>query len=197
MQTVPLVPDASSASASQAIQVYDSDGVRISFVCAKDPNDHFRCMTVVDSNEIGVSRAETLSLYRCHSILLAFDFSAVQLSPRPTPTLAARMWPLCSYGSSIYLSHTTAALYRTSWCKQRSRRRRKSAFTSNSVFTNRTQTLFCVKLCLSSLSTLHCRSLFLLLRELLCPQVEATSLLRRISPLHIYFLCLRQGAAPA
>jgi hypothetical protein len=106
-------------------------------------------------------------------------------------------WPLCSCGSSIYLSHTTAALYRTSWCKQRSRRRRKSAFTSNSVFTNRTQTLFCVKLCLSSLSTLHCRSLFLLLRELLCPQVEATSLLRRISPLHIYFLCLRQGAAPA
>ena len=91
MQTVPLVPDASSASASQPIQVYDSDGVRISFVCAKDPNDHFRCMTVVDSNEIGVSRAETLSLYRCHSILLAFDFSAVQLSPRPTPTLAARM----------------------------------------------------------------------------------------------------------
>ena len=50
-------------------------------------------------------------------------------------------WPLCSCGSSIYLSHTTAALYRTSWCKQRSRRRRKSAFTSHSIFTNRTQTL--------------------------------------------------------
>jgi AP-1 complex subunit gamma-1 len=64
MQTVPLVPDASSASASQPIQVYDSDGVRISFVCVKDPNDHFRCMTVVDSNEIGGSRAETLSLHR-------------------------------------------------------------------------------------------------------------------------------------
>jgi hypothetical protein len=48
MQTVPLVSAvAASASRTNTIQVYDSDGVRISFVCEKDPNDHFRCICVV------------------------------------------------------------------------------------------------------------------------------------------------------
>ncbi len=47
MQTVPL-PSAAplSANGAQTIQVYDADGVRISFVCVKDPNDHFRYMLV-------------------------------------------------------------------------------------------------------------------------------------------------------
>jgi hypothetical protein len=47
MQSVPL-PSAAplSANGAHTIQVYDADGVRISFVCVKDPNDHFRYMPV-------------------------------------------------------------------------------------------------------------------------------------------------------
>lgn len=43
MQTVPM-PSAASSSLNDThtIQVYDSDGIRISFSCVKDPNDHFR-----------------------------------------------------------------------------------------------------------------------------------------------------------
>jgi AP-1 complex subunit gamma-1 len=43
MQAVPM-PSASTSSlnVTHTIQVYDSDGIRISFSCVKDPNDHFR-----------------------------------------------------------------------------------------------------------------------------------------------------------
>ena len=42
MQTSPLPLAPSSSNGLHTIQVYDADGVRISFVCVKDSNDHFR-----------------------------------------------------------------------------------------------------------------------------------------------------------